>query len=193
MKPAILSRYQCLIEESSMQRTLGVLATYPDREFSLSDLAKEAGVAKPNIGAILDRLDKLGMITITKLANIWQIKAKTQNLHFQKTKIVRNLHLIYQSGLIEFLNEKYRNPRSIILFGSFRTGEDLSTSDIDIAIESDEPVEYQTAHLSDLEGIEKTVHRKIQIHRFHRKRIDAHTFTSIANGIVLLGSLEAHP
>lgn len=193
MKPTIQKRYQGLIEESSLQRVLGVLSAYPEQEFSLSDLAKEARVAKPNMGTILDRLTNLGLIQIHRLTNIWRIKANTQSWNFTKTKIVRNLHFIYQSGLVEYLNDKYRNPRAIILFGSFRTGEDLSTSDIDIAIESDEPIEYQTTHLPDLEGFEKTIHRKIQIHRFHRKHVDAHTFTSIANGIVLLGSLEAHP
>lgn len=176
-----------------MQRVLGVLSARPDQEFSLSDLAKEAGVAKPNIGELLTKLDKLGMIQIVKLTNIWRIKANNQNWNFQKNKIVRNLHFIYQSGLVEFLNGKYRHPKAIILFGSFRTGEDLTASDIDIAIESDEPIDYQTEHLPELEGFEKEIHRKIQIHRFHRKHIDAHTFMSIANGIVLLGSLEAHP
>ena len=48
---------------------------------------------------------------------------------------------------MEFLNEYFGNPKAIILFGSFRLGEDLSTSDIDIAIEREGIDEYKTMSL----------------------------------------------
>ena len=43
-----------LYDETARLRILAVLFKYPDKEFSLSDLAKEAGVAKANIGPILE-------------------------------------------------------------------------------------------------------------------------------------------
>jgi len=190
MKPKVTKKYLELFIQNALQRVLAVLFRYPEKEFSLSDLAKEAGVAKPHIGAILTSLERLGFITITRLTKIWRIKANQQSGNFIKSKIIYNLNFIYQSGLIEFLTEHFGNPKSIILFGSFRRGEDFSASDIDIAIETDETEEYKTIGLRILSDFEREIGRKIQIHLFTRKDIDIHVFNNIANGIVLSGFLE---
>ena len=190
MKPKVTKKYLKLFIQNALQRVLEVLFRYPEKEFSLSDLAKEAGVAKPHIGAILTSLEQLGFITITRLTKIWRIKANQQSGNFIKSKIIYNLNFIYQSGLIEFLTEHFGNPKSIILFGSFRQGEDFSTSDIDLAIETDETEEYKTIELRILSDFEREIGRKIQIHLFTRKDIDVHVFNNIANGIVLSGFLE---
>ena len=190
MKPKVTKKYLKLFIQNALQRVLEVLFRYPEKEFSLSDLAKEAGVAKPHIGAILTSLEQLGFITITRLTKIWRIKANQQSRNFIKSKIIYNLNFIYQSGLVEFLTEHFGNPKSIILFGSFRQGEDFSTSDIDLAIETDETEEYKTIELRILSDFEREIGRKIQIHLFTRKDIDVHVFNNIANGIVLSGFLE---
>lgn len=190
MKPKVTKRYHKLLLQSSQQRVLSVLFQYPEKEFSLSDLAKEAGVAKPHIGKILHELEQLDMITITKLTKIWRIKANQQNWNFIKSKIVYNINFVYQSGLVEFLNEHFGTPKAIILFGSFRWGEDISTSDIDIAIEAEEIDEYKTMSLRELVEFEKMIKRSIQLHIFNRKNVDLHVFNNIANGIVLVGFLE---
>ena len=193
MKPIVPKKLLMFYIETARQRVAKVLFTYPDKEFSLSDLAKEAGVAKAHIGEILDELYKINIIQITKLSKIWRIKASQQSWEFIKSKIIYNLSFIYQSGLVEFLNEHFNNPKSIVLFGSFRKGEDLSTSDIDIAIENDEVKEYKTLQLKQLTEFESAIYRKIQIHLFNRKNIDENVFNNIANGIVLLGFLEVKP
>lgn len=193
MKPKVTKKYLELFIRNSLQRVLEVLFHYPEKEFSLSDLAKETGVAKPHIGTILSELERLRYITITKLTKIWRIKANQESGNFIKSKIVYNLNFIYQSGLVEFLNEHFGNPKAIILFGSFRKGEDLSTSDIDIAIEG-ETDEYKTFRLVKLiENFEREIERKIQIHLFNRKNIDSHVFNNIANGVILSGFLEVKP
>lgn len=193
MKPSVIKDYRQITIHNSIQRIMEVLFTYPEKEFSLSDLAKEAEVAKPNMNTILNELEKIEFITIVKLSKIWRIKANLNNFNFQKAKIIHNLNFIYNSGLVEFLEEYFKNPKAIILFGSFRTGEDLSTSDIDIAIEVDEIKEYTTKSLRELSEFEKAIQRNIQIHLFNRKNINLHVFNSIANGIVLLGFLEVKP
>jgi len=193
MKPKVTKKYLQLITQTSLQRVMEVLFQYPEKEFSLSDLAKEASVAKPHIGKILAQLEQLKLISITKLSKIWRIKANQQNGNFVKGKIVYNLNFVYQSGLVEFLNERYGNPKAIVLFGSFRNGEDISTSDIDIAIEIDDSKEYQASVLPELANFEKTIGRRIQVHLFNRKNTDVHVFNNIANGIVLRGYLEVQP
>lgn len=193
MKPKVTKRYLGLLKQSAQQKVLDVLFRYSEKEFSLSDLAKEAKVAKPHIGKILHELLQLEFITIIKLTKIWRIKANQQSLNFLKSKIVYNLNFIYQSGIAEYLNEHFGIPRSIVLFGSFRNGEDLSTSDIDIAIETDTVNGYETRALRELAEFEKLIGRKIQIHLFNRKNVDLHVFNNIANGIILLGYLEVKP
>ena len=190
MKPKVTKKYLDLLSQSSKQRVLEVLFRHPEQEFSLSELAKEARVAKPHIGVLLADLERIDFIKITRLTKIWRIKANRQSENFIKSKIVYNLNFMYQSGLVEFLIEHFGNPKAIVLFGSFRRGEDFSTSDIDIAIEA-ETEEYKTFRLVTLiENFERVIGRKIQIHLFNRKNVDLHVFNNIANGIVLAGFLE---
>ena len=63
-KPIVPKKYRKLYEETASNKILEVLFRYPEKEFSLSDLAKEAGVAKANIGKILDEFHKSGIIEI---------------------------------------------------------------------------------------------------------------------------------
>jgi predicted nucleotidyltransferase len=190
MKPIIPKKYQETYIQTAKQKILETLFSYPEKEFSLSDLAKTSKVAKANIGKILEELNTLELIEITKLSNLWRIKANQNNWNFIGLKIVYNLNFIYQSGLVEFLNNHFSNPKSIILFGSFRKGEDNSNSDIDIAIETDEIENYQVRGLRELSEFENQIKRNIQIHLFNKKNIDINVFNSIANGIVLIGFLE---
>jgi len=189
-KPIVHTRYLKLYEETAKNKILSVLFRYPDKEFSLSDLAREAGVAKANIGNILNEFQEVGLITIEKLSKIWRIKSDQTNWLFIRSKIVYNLGFVFQSGLVEFLVEHFKNPKAIMLFGSFRKGEDLSISDIDIGIESSEIKEYQIIGLRELIEFEKIIGRKIQLHIFNRKSIDDNLFNNIANGILLWGFLE---
>ena len=191
-KPIVTKKNLMLLIESSTQKILEVLFKYPEKEFSLSDLAKEANVAKPHAGRILEKLNSIGFIEIVKLSKIWRIRANQQNWNFMKSKIVHNMNFIYQSGIVEFLNQEFKNPRAIVLFGSFRKGEDISTSDIDIAIEMDAVEEYTVVRHKNLEEFEKLINKKIQLHLFSRKNVDINVFNNIANGIVLLGFLEVN-
>lgn len=192
-KPIGIKKEQKFYIETAKQRTAEVLFKYPEKEFSLSDLAREAGVRKSNIGRILEEFSKIGFIEITKLSKIWRIRANLDNWFYKKSKIIYNLNFIYQSGLIEFLAEHFKNPKAVILFGSFRKGEDISNSDIDIAIETDSVKKYNVIELRELSEIEKVINRKIQIHLFNKKNIDINVFNNIANGIILFGFLEVKP
>ena len=192
VKPIVHKKYLKLYEETAKNKIAEILFRYPEKEFSLSDLAKEAGVAKANIGRILKEFHEYGLISIEKLSKIWRIKANQSNWLYVRNKIVYNLDLIYRSGIVEFLIDYFKNPKAVILFGSFRKGEDLHKSDIDIAIESDEVDEYKTMGLRELAEFEKQIERKIQIHLFNRKSIDINVFNNIANGILLWGFLEVN-
>jgi predicted nucleotidyltransferase len=189
-KPIVSKRYLKLYRETSRNKLAEILFKYPEKEFSLSDLAKEAGIAKTNIGKILNEFQESGLINIEKLSKIWRIKSNQTSWSYIRSKIVYNLNFVYTSGLVEFLTEHFKNPKAIVLFGSFRKGEDISNSDIDIAIESYDIKDYQVIGLRELNDLEKVIGRKIQIHLFNRERIDISLFNNIVNGILLWGFLE---
>lgn len=204
IKPKSINKERKLYIETGRQKVAEVLFKYPEKEFNLSELAIEAGVAKSNIGFILDEFYKVGFIEIIKLSKIWRIRVNRTSWFYKKNKIVNNLRAIYDTNLIEFLNEFYKNPKAIVLFGSFRLGDDISSSDIDIAIEVDEDKIKNSVSLylknvvksdnetaaKQIEELEKRLERKIQIHVFKRGDIEESLFNSIANGIVLYGFLE---
>lgn len=192
-KPTVIKSYYKYYVESASQRVIALFAHFPDKEFSLSEVAQLTKVKKSNMGGILNILHKQEIIIITKLKSIWRIKANRDNLNFIKMKIVYNLNFVYQGGLVEFLISSYKNPKAIVLFGSFRKGEDNSDSDIDIAILDNSINEYKTFYLRELYEFEKEINRKIQIHLFNERLIDINLFNSIANGIVLSGFLEVKP
>jgi len=184
----VIKRNRTLFMESSLQRILEIFFIMPDKEFSLSEAARLSGVKKSNAGGFLRFLEKRELIIIETLSNLWRIRANLKSQMFLRSKIVYNLNLIYQSGLIDFLNDYYQNPRAIILFGSFRKGEDISTSDIDIAVEHRD--DYEVVRLDDLAGFEKVFKRSIQLHLFNPKKTDKNVLINITNGIVLNGFLE---
>jgi len=190
IKPIVHKKYLKLYNKTAKDRIIEVLFRYPEKEFSLSDLAREAGVAKANIGNILEEFQGVGLMNIEKLSKIWRIRANQTNWLFTRSKIVYNLNLVYKIGLVEFLVDYFKNPKAIALFGSFRKGEDLSNSDIDIAVESDEAKDYRIIRLKELQEFENTIGRRIQIHIFNRRDIDVGVFNNIANGIILWGFLE---
>jgi len=189
-EPIVHKKYLKLYEETAKNKIIEVLFRYPEKEFSLSDLAREAGVAKANIGGILEEFQEAGLINIEKLSKIWRIKANQTNWLYIRSKIIYNLNFVYKSGLVEFLIDQFKNPKAIVLFGSFRKGEDMSNSDIDIAVESNEAEGSEVIGLRGLSDFEKLIGKKIQIHLFNRKNIDINVFNNIANGIVLWGFLE---
>lgn len=186
-KPEVIKGNRNLFVESSLQRVLEVFFTMPDKELSLSEAASLSRVKKSNIGGFLRFLEKEEFIIIEMLNNLWRIQANLRSRRFLRSKIIYNLSLIYQSELIDFLTDYYSNPKAIILFGSFRKGEDISTSDIDIAVEH--LGEYEVIRLNGLAGLEKVFKRNIQIHLFNPKKTDRDIFTNIANGIILSGFL----
>ena len=190
IKPIVHKKYIKLYEENAKEKIAEILFRYPEKEFSLSDLAREAGVAKANIGKILRYFKEMGLINIEELSKIWRIKANQGNWLYIRSKIIYNLNFVYKSGLVEFLVDYLKNPKAIVLFGSFRKGEDLSKSDIDIAIESEEIKEYEIIGLREFSEFEKIIGRRIQIHLFNKKDIDLNLFNNIVNGILLWGFLE---
>ena len=103
------------------------------------------------------------------------------------------LSKIYESGIIEAVYKAVPQARTIILFGSYRWGTDIETSDIDIAVET---LDNKKVQINQLGIIGTLGYRKkvvVNLHIFSRNKIDLNLFANISNGIVLDGFLEVKP
>lgn len=114
-------------------------------------------------------------------------------------KVAFNLDTIfraYNSGLRNHILDivgDIGNAKAVILFGSYRKGDDNEKSDIDIAVEV---ADNEKLRIIELGIIPKFGYRKnvsVNLHIFSRNKIDINLFSNIANGIVLEGFLEVRP
>ena len=83
--------------------------------------------------------------------------------------------------------------KNIILFGSYRKGDDDERSDIDIAVEVLGDEEPKIINIGVLNKIGYRNGIKINVYVFSRNKIDLNLFANIANGIGLEGFLEVRP
>ena len=192
-KPIVSKKEQLYKEITTESKIIEFLFRYPYHDFTLTEIAKETKVSKSTASRVLSRLKEAGFITINvlgKSGHIWRIQANYEHPLFIREKIIRNLGIIYRSGIVDYINDIFKYPKAIVLFGSFRKGEDSEDSDIDIAIETDEDIELKILEIEDFKVLETKLERKIKIYRFNRKKIDLNLFNNIANGIILSGFLE---
>ncbi len=174
-----------------MREILFRILSKPEYEFGLSELAKSAGVSKSTVSRLLPSLQAYDIVSIDEKGKVFRIKANLGSFEFRWHKIVYNLEFLFESGLVQYLEKIFKTAKAIVLFGSYRKGEDISTSDVDIAVETVESIRLKFVRPQGLEKYEKHfAGRKVQIMLFNRKNIDINLFNNIANGIVLSGFLE---
>jgi len=176
---------------TNQEKVLDIFLEDPLEKFHLREIARLTNLNPNTVLNITNQLVKEGFIIKEKKIHLVEFSANV-NEKFRNFKIVRNLENIYRSGLIECLNKHFKNPQTIILFGSFRKGEDIKESDIDIAIESNDFKKYELKELDELKEFEEKFKKKIQLHLFNKKNIDINLFNSILNGIILYGFLEVN-
>ena len=160
---------------------------YPSRTPSLSQLAEELSMHKGTASRAVRRLEDEGFLAVEVLGRIWRITCSAEHAYHRTRKVAYHLGLILDSGIIERIRSAHPMG-AIILYGSVRKGDDVESSDIDLAIESnsDRTESFGTIDL----GYRSSV--PVNLRFFSRKRIDPHLFSNIGNGIVLDGFLEVY-
>lgn len=149
-------------------------------------VARLLKVSPTAIGKALILLKDEGFIKIEKdkMVHITAISLNVDNQKAFLWKKIENLKLMYESEIVEYLEERYPGA-TIILFGSYGRGDDTITSDIDIAIIGRKETEMS------LEIFERKLERKINIQFYeHLNQIDKYLRNNILNGIVLSGGVE---
>jgi predicted nucleotidyltransferase/biotin operon repressor len=144
------------------------------------------GVSTTAVAKAIPLLEKEGLIKVhrDKRMNLNQVELERDNAHALEMKKAENLKLVSESGLSDFLEEKFAGC-TIILFGSYSRGDDTVESDIDIAIIGSK---QKAVDLSVFEGI---LEREVIIQFYGSlKGINKELRENIVNGIVLAGRIE---
>lgn len=183
-----------LFEESeALLKTIYWFFAYPNREISLSDIAKNIEISKATANRVIKKLEEEGFIKKEILGKTWRISCNLEHRYNLTAKVPFHLTQIYEKGIVEKVLKKTPNAKVIILFGSYRKGDDTENSDIDIAVEITGDEETQIISLGTLDQIGYRKNVPINLHIFSRNKIDLNLFSNIANGIILSGFLEVKP
>jgi len=167
--------------------------SYPTKEISLNDVVKVTKISKTTANKIITGLVNEGFLNVSKIGNLWRITCNQNHPYNVTKKIAYNLELIYESGVIEGILQNTPNPHSITLFGSYRKGDDIDSSDIDLAVEILDNEETTISHIGTIQQLGYRQNVNVNMLKFTRNKVDTNVFANIANGIVLFGFLEAKP
>ena len=173
-----------------MNNILNYFIEEPEREFHIRELAKITKKSPATISKYLKNLKKENLLISRSKYNHLLFKANNENQNFKDIKRYNNIKKLRNSGLIEYLIERYNQPQAIILFGSFAKGENINKSDIDILI-----ITHYKTNL-DLERYEKKLNHKIQLFTHSNQEIERMKLTNkelinnLVNGINLEGFWE---
>ncbi len=153
-------------------------------EFSQREIAQMLKVSPTAIGNTVKLLVEKDLVKVKKTKTINFVKFNRENYKAIELKRVENLRMIYVSGISDFLENNFPGT-TIILFGSYARGEDIYSSDIDIAIIGGKD------KVLNLDPFEKLVKREININFYSSwKDIHKNLKNNILNGIILAGSVE---
>ncbi|MBD3318511.1 hypothetical protein GF342_01230 [Candidatus Woesearchaeota archaeon] len=178
--------------ERALDKVLVWFYGHPETDFTLSELCTNLEISKTTANTIVNHLESIGFLTKQVLGKVWRIRANPSHDFFITKKIPFNLQSVYECGVLQWIATNIPNARAVILFGSYRNGDDTEQSDIDIAVEvlSNQEIEIIPLHVKAL-GYRTNV--PLNVHVFSRNKIDLNVFANIANGILLKGFLEVRP
>ncbi|MEK6969785.1 MAG: nucleotidyltransferase domain-containing protein [Nanoarchaeota archaeon] len=154
-------------------KVLGFFFKTPNDSVTVRELAVKVGMSRSTIQRCLTTLRQEKYISENnQWIDSWFNKVRKINYYVEQ---------ICSSGIVDYLEEQL-GASAIILFGSFRKGEAVKDSDIDIFVECAREKEVN------LREFEKKLGHKIQV--FTKPKITllpAHLLNNVVNGIKLKG------
>lgn len=166
---------------------------YPEKEFGLNELVEHLGISKTTANRVVNELIDIDFLCLQEIGNMYRISVNQSHSWNLTRKVPFYLQHVYESGIVDEILAKYPSARSIILFGSYRKGDDISTSDLDVAVEVLDDNELEVTDFGTLSKLGYRTNVPVSLHIFSRNHINMNLFTNIANGIVLYGLLEVRP
>lgn len=170
---------------SLQEGILRFLFLHAGKEFTARAIAINLGVSQPAISKALPNLAKENFLIVIKdkESKRLSIKLNRDDPRIWQIKRVDNLRQIYESGLSTFLEDSFPGAL-IVLFGSYSYGEDVYSSDIDLAIIGSKEKTIN------LEKFNKIFEKKININFYNSlDQINKNLRSNIINGIILSGRI----
>ncbi len=169
--------------QNEIFRLLCIKTGEPLNQRAIANLLKVSPTA---VAKAIVEMEKDNIIKMNKQGsiNLNLVELNRDNPRAIELKRVENMKILYQSGVSEFLEEKFPGAL-IILFGSYSYGEDTLKSDIDIAVIGVKEKEIN------MKKFEKLLEREIRINFYNNfKNIHKHLKENLCNGILLKGGIE---
>jgi predicted nucleotidyltransferase len=159
--------------DEKMDKILELFFEFPNQRFTVREIARITKIPKSTVQNCLIKLKSERLVNGHNQAS---------NTRFYKIKKINYfIEKIYASGLTEHLNKIFA-PSCIILFGSFRKGDSVKESDIDVFIETAKKIEPE------LSEFEKKLKHKVQIFKeADMDKLPSRLFNNVVNGIKLEG------
>lgn len=175
------------------QKVLAWFFAFPQKEMSLNDLVEELSISKTTANRVVEALIEEGFLKRSILGRTWRLTCDQRHVYNLSRKVPGNLQMIYESGVVAEIKRQLPSARAVVLFGSYRKGDDTEQSDIDIAVEVLDDDESRIIRFGVLQRLGYRTEVPVNLHVFSRNRVDLNLFANIANGIVLEGFLEVRP
>ncbi|NOZ81098.1 MAG: nucleotidyltransferase domain-containing protein [DPANN group archaeon] len=177
-------------------KVLSWFFSFPETEAGLNDLAEYLKISKTTAKKIVERMVEEEFLIKKVYGKAWRIACNRSHPYNYTKKIAFNLSMVfeaYNKSLKNQIQEIVGIANAIVLFGSYRKGDDTEKSDVDIAVEVNSDKDVRIIEMGRMPrfGYRKDV--PVNLHIFTRNKIDINLFSNIANGIVLEGFLEVRP
>ena len=179
--------------ERALDKSLVWFYANPNSRIGLSELSKLINSSKTATKQAIEILIKKEFINREIAGRSWIISSNNRHPFIITKKMPYHLSKIYEIGIVEEIYKMVPQASAILLFGSYRWGTDIETSDIDIAIETLDNKELEIWELGTIGELGYRKNVKVNVHTFSRNKIDLNLFANIANGIILDGFLEVRP
>ena len=166
------------------ENILRVIFSRPEYHFHIREIAKLSFLHPNTAITATDALAKENIIIKQKHKHLVEVFANIESKEYKRAKQLHNIKEVYDSGLVDFLADFYHGPKAIVLFGSYCRGEDMSGSDIDIAVLSSEKKR------PGLGAFEKKLKRKVHLAAFKREDATQEFYYNLINGFILYGYLS---
>jgi predicted nucleotidyltransferase len=160
----IKNKNNCMKEKTNIEKTLNnpffkiifFFIVHSYEEIHLRGLARRLKISPYSTKKFLDFLVSHDLILEEKKANMRYFKANISNNVFKHMKIAFNLKKVYDSGLIDHIQNNVSALSSIVLFGSLARGEDSEESDMDLLVIGKKKKEFDITKFGEKLGREIT-------------------------------------
>ena len=126
----------------------------PYREMYIRELSRKLKLSVFAVKKYADLLVKEGLLIEERRANLRYLRANMENPAVKQLKVALNLKRIFDSKMVEAVEEGILNLSSIVVFGSVAKGEDDENSDLDVLIIGKD-------NRINLDGVEKRIGKRI--------------------------------